>query len=160
MSRVNTPVTRAQQRDATPPLISFRHFEINCPSRDVFGLLFPVSYPVSILWCRLPCGQYARNSKTPQWSWHVKILSYAHAFTINWQFCPAVGEGIEFPPPPRLILHSQEWVWGVNSCSYQELESGISHVWFSSLRDLEAAQMWGGNTPPAHYLWLRAGQIS
>lgn len=104
MSRVSAAVTRAQRRDATPPLISFRHFEIDCPSRDVFGLLFPVSHPVSILWCTLPCGQYARNSKTPQWSWHVKILSYAHAFNINWQLCsalpPLLVKGLSFPPSP------------------------------------------------------------
>lgn len=67
---------------------------------------------VSILWCRLPCRQYAWNPRVPQLSWHVKILSYVDASAIDRRFCSALPPlllkvlSFKYTEAPRLTLLS------------------------------------------------------
>lgn len=75
-------------------------------------VLFHQLPAVSILWCRLPCGQYAWNLRAPQQSWHVKILSYVDAFAVDPRFCSALpppsvkGLSFKYTESPGLILLS------------------------------------------------------
>lgn len=72
-----------------------------CYDEIVFYVVLCHQYPaVSILWFRLPCRQYAWNPRVPQWSWHVKILSYVNAFAIDrWLYAA-------LPPLPSFQNHS------------------------------------------------------
>lgn len=107
---------------------------------------FFIGSPVSILWRWLPRGQYARNSKTPQWSWHVKILNWDGAFNINHQFCAALplllAKRFSFRRFDSFRATRNQLADGPPSTP------GIIRGWkavfhmcnFRSLRDLEAAQ--------------------
>lgn len=68
---------------------------IDCQRYDEFVVLFHQLPAVSILWCRLPCRQYAWNPSVPPSSWHVKILSYVDAFAIDRRLSSAL--------PPLLV---------------------------------------------------------
>lgn len=113
------------------------------------------------------------NPRVPQLSWHVKILSYVDTFAINWRLCSALPplfvEGLSFKQyrsPQTHSTHSKcnkNWVSRRSESTPQIIrswKSRISRVWSSCLHDLETAQILERNTPLAHGLWLRGGQIS
>lgn len=146
MSSVNTVVTQAQRRDAT---LKFETLWSMACAVLCLGSFF-IGSPVSILWRRLPRGQYAWNSKTPQWSWHVKILNWGDTLNINQQFCTALpllsvkGFSFKRTTKPCDLFRAARNQLADSPQSTPRVIRGWKAVFhmcnFRSLRDLEAAQ--------------------
>ena len=129
---------------------------------------------VSILWSRLPCGQYDRNPTAAQSSWHVKILSYVDAFAIGRRsrsaLPPLLLKGLSFSYKKLSDSFHNPWTlqgWSLWTFPSQFPEmiasrkSGISHIRSSRSSDLEAPQTVGRGAPPGpHGPWLRGGRTS